>query len=400
MRAVTTFDWILRIAGSVALVLGLLIWTFQLDIVSIHMLFGLVVALALLIISILSALMRPLRVLGIIGIVKLASNENPLGCSPKATAAMLEAVKTIALYPDGNGFELKEALSKRYGVEHARMVLGNGSNDMLELAARAFLTVGDRAVYAAHAFAVYPLAIQSVGATGIKVPAINFGHDLGAMLKAVIETKAKLVFIANPNNPTGTFLSAGDLLEFLRALPPRVLVVLDEAYNEYLPQECRYDSVAWLKEFPNLIISRTFSKAYGLAGLRVGYAFADTQVADMMNRVRQPFNVNSVAQAAAVAALADEEFVRRTHEMNRHGMAQITAGLNKLGLAFIPSCGNFVSFRIGDGMKMYRRLLELGVIVRPVVNYEMAEYLRVSIGTEQENEKFLSALQQAIEEAK
>jgi len=340
------------------------------------------------------------RELGITGIVKLASNENPLGCSPKATAAMLEAVKTIALYPDGNGFELKEALSKRYGVEHARMVLGNGSNDMLELAARAFLTVGDRAVYAAHAFAVYPLAIQSVGATGIKVPAINFGHDLGAMLKAVIETKAKLVFIANPNNPTGTFLSAGDLLEFLRALPPRVLVVLDEAYNEYLPQECRYDSVAWLNEFPNLIISRTFSKAYGLAGLRVGYAFADAQVADMMNRVRQPFNVNSVAQAAAVAALADEEFVRRTHEMNRHGMAQITTGLNKLGLAFIPSCGNFVSFRIGDGMKMYRRLLELGVIVRPVANYEMAEYLRVSIGTEQENAKFLSALQQAIEEAK
>jgi len=340
------------------------------------------------------------RELGITGIVKLASNENPLGCSPKATAAMLEAVKTIALYPDGNGFELKEALSKRYGVEHARMVLGNGSNDMLELAARAFLTVGERAVYAAHAFAVYPLAIQSVGATGIKVPAINFGHDLGAMLKAVIETKAKLVFIANPNNPTGTFLSAGDLLEFLRALPPRVLVVLDEAYNEYLPQECRYDSVAWLNEFPNLIISRTFSKAYGLAGLRVGYAFADAQVADMMNRVRQPFNVNSVAQAAAVAALADEEFVRRTHEMNRHGMAQITTGLNKLGLAFIPSCGNFVSFRIGDGMKMYRRLLELGVIVRPVANYEMAEYLRVSIGTEQENAKFLSALQQAIEEAK
>jgi histidinol-phosphate aminotransferase len=340
------------------------------------------------------------RELGITGIVKLASNENPLGCSPKAVAAMLEAVKTIALYPDGNGFELKQALSKRYGVEHARIVLGNGSNDMLELAARAFLTVGDRAVYAAHAFAVYPLAIQSVGATGIKVPAINFGHDLGAMLKSAVEHQAKLVFIANPNNPTGTFLSAGDLLEFMRALPPQVLVVLDEAYNEYLPQECRYDSVAWLKDFPNLIISRTFSKAYGLAGLRVGYAFADAQVADMMNRVRQPFNVNSVAQAAAVAALEDEAFVRQTNELNRRGMAQITAGLNKLELEYIPSSGNFISFKIGDGMKMYRRLLELGVIVRPVVNYDMAEYLRVSIGTEQENGKFLSALQQAIEEAK
>ncbi|HMC13147.1 MAG TPA: aminotransferase class I/II-fold pyridoxal phosphate-dependent enzyme, partial [Gallionellaceae bacterium] len=241
------------------------------------------------------------RELGITGIVKLASNENPLGCSPKAVAAMLEAIKTIALYPDGNGFELKDALSRRYGVEHARIVLGNGSNDMLELAARAFLTVGDKAVYSAHAFAVYPLATQAVGAAGVSVPAINFGHDLNAMLKAAIEYKAKLVFIANPNNPTGTFLSAADLLEFMRVLPPQVLVVLDEAYNEYLPQECRYDSVAWLKDFPNLIISRTFSKAYGLAGLRVGYAFAHAQVADMMNRVRQPFNVNSVAQAAAVA---------------------------------------------------------------------------------------------------
>ena len=340
------------------------------------------------------------RELGITGIVKLASNENPLGCSPKAVAAMLEAVKTIALYPDGNGFELKDALSRRYGVEHARIVLGNGSNDMLELAARAFLTVGDRAVYSAHAFAVYPLAVQSVGATGVKVPAINFGHDLAAMLKSAIEHKAKLVFIANPNNPTGTFLSAGDLLEFLRALPPEVLVVLDEAYNEYLPHECRYDAVAWLKDFPNLIISRTFSKAYGLAGLRVGYAFADAQVADMMNRVRQPFNVNSVAQAAAVAALQDDAFVRQTNEMNRKGMAQLTAGFHRLGLEYIPSYGNFIAFRIGNGMKYYRRLLELGVIVRPVANYEMAEYLRVSIGTEKENEKFLAALQQAIEEAK
>ncbi len=340
------------------------------------------------------------RELGITGIVKLASNENPLGCSPKAVAAMQEAIKTIALYPDGNGFELKEALSRRYGVPHAHIVLGNGSNDMLELAARAFLTVGDKAVYSAHAFAVYPLAIQCVGATGIKVPAIKFGHDLSAMLKAAVEHKAKLVFIANPNNPTGTFLSAGDLLAFMRALPPEMLVVLDEAYNEYLPHECRYDSVTWLKEFPNLIVSRTFSKAYGLAGLRVGYAFAHEQVVDMMNRVRQPFNVNSIAQAAAVAALGDDEFVRQTHEMNWRGMAQLTAGFDRLGLEYIPSCGNFISFRIGDGMKMYRRLLELGVIVRPVANYEMAEYLRVSIGTERENGKFLAALQQAIEEAK
>ncbi len=338
------------------------------------------------------------RELGISGIVKLASNENPFGCSPLAVAAMHEAIKTIALYPDGNGFDLKDALSRRYGVEHARIVLGNGSNDMLELAARAFLTVGDKAVYSAHAFAVYPLATQAVGATGISVPATNFGHDLKAMLKSAVEQQAKLVFIANPNNPTGTFLSGDALLAFLRALPQQILVVLDEAYNEYLPVECRYDSVSWLKDFPNLIISRTFSKAYGLAGLRVGYALANPQVADMMNRVRQPFNVNSVAQAAAVAALRDEAFVRQTHELNRRGMEQITQGLGKLGLEYIPSLANFVSFKIAGAARIYRRLLELGVIVRPIASYDMPDYLRVSIGLETENEKFLSALQQALTE--
>jgi histidinol-phosphate aminotransferase len=231
------------------------------------------------------------------------------------------------------------------------------------------------------------------------------------MLKAAVEQQAKLVFIANPNNPTGTFLSAADLLVFLRALPQQILVVLDEAYNEYLPEENRYDSVSWLrkgngeavghpaasplrglKDFPNLIITRTFSKAYGLAGLRVGYAFANAQVADMMNRVRQPFNVNSVAQAAAVAALRDEAFVRQTHELNQRGMKQITQGLG------IPSLANFVSFKIAGAARTYRRLLELGVIVRPIASYDMPDYLRVSIGLESENEKFLSALQQILGE--
>jgi len=338
------------------------------------------------------------RELGISNIVKLASNENPLGCSPQAVAAMHEAIRTIALYPDGNGFALKDALSKRYGVEPAQIVLGNGSNDMLELAARAFLTVGDKAVYSEHAFAVYPLATQAVGATGVSVAAINFGHDLDVMLAAAVEQQAKLVFIANPNNPTGTFLNPAQLLAFMRALPPQILVVLDEAYNEYLPHDKRYDSVAWLREFPNLIISRTFSKAYGLAGVRVGYALAHPQVIDMINRVRQPFNVNSVAQAAAVAALADEDFVRRTHELNQSGMEQITQGLSKLGLTFIPSYGNFVSFHISNAAGAYRRLLELGVIVRPIANYDMPDYLRVSIGLETENEKFLSALKQILGE--
>ncbi len=340
------------------------------------------------------------RELGITGIVKLASNENPLGASPAAVAAMHEAIKSIALYPDGNGFELKDALVKRYGVAHANVTLGNGSNDLLELAARAFLQPGDKVVYSAHAFAVYALATQAVGATGISVPAIAYGHDLKAMQQAAKESKAKMVFIANPNNPTGTYLGAEALLAFLRGLPADILVVLDEAYNEYLPEDKRYDSVSWMKEFPNLIISRTFSKAFGLAGLRVGYALAHEQVTDMLNRVRQPFNVNSVAQAAAVAALRDTSFVKKTFELNQRGMQQITEGLTKLGLEYIPSFGNFVAFRIGNATAMYRRLLELGVIVRPIANYDMPDWLRVSIGLESENAKFLHALKHAIGESK
>jgi histidinol-phosphate aminotransferase len=339
------------------------------------------------------------RELGITGIIKLASNENPLGASAAAVAAMQEAIKNIALYPDGNGFELKDALVKRYSVTHANITLGNGSNDLLELAARAFLTPGDKVVYSAHAFAVYALATQAVGATGISLPATKgYGHDLTAMLKAAKENKAKIVFIANPNNPTGTFLEAEDLLQFMRDLPEDILVVLDEAYNEYLPEEKRYDSVSWLKQFPNLIISRTFSKAYGLAGLRVGYAMSHEQVTDMMNRVRQPFNVNSVAQAAAVAALRDVSFVKRTFELNQRGMAQIIEGLGKLGLDYIPSCGNFVAFHIGNASATYRRLLELGVIVRPIENYDMPGWPRVSIGLESENAKFLGALEKCINE--
>ena len=339
------------------------------------------------------------RELGIRGIVKLASNENPLGCSPLALAAMQEAIKSIALYPDGNGFELKDALSRRYQLQHANIVLGNGSNDLLELAARAFLAPGDKVIYAAHAFAVYALATQAVGATGISVPATaGFGHDLPAMLQAAVTHNVKMVFIANPNNPTGTFVGAAELQEFLRALPPQILVVLDEAYNEYLPEKLRYDSVAWLSEFPNLVVTRTFSKAYGLAGLRVGYALANPQIVDMMNRVRQPFNVNSVAQAAAVAALQDSDFVRQTYELNLLGMEEVTQGLSLMGLEFIPSFGNFVCFKIANAAGIYRRLLELGVIVRPLANYDMPDWLRVSIGTEQELAKFLFVLAQALGE--
>ncbi|MEQ1556610.1 MAG: histidinol-phosphate transaminase [Gallionella sp.] len=340
------------------------------------------------------------RELGITGIVKLASNENPLGASPLAIAAARAALTEVSLYPDGNGYALKSALVQRYGVKLEQVFLGNGSNDLLELAARAFLTVGDKAVYSDHSFAVYPLATQAVGATGISVKANNFGHDLDAMRMAAVEQGAKMIFIANPNNPTGTFLSGVALHAFLRALPAHILVVLDEAYNEYLPLENRYNSVAWLAEFPNLIISRTFSKAYGLASLRVGYALGNAVVMDMINRVRQPFNVNSMAQAAATAALGDDEFVKRTFELNQRGMLQLTQGLSALGLSHIPSQANFVSFHVVNAARIYRRLLELGVIVRPIANYAMPDYLRVSIGLETENNKFLAALKTILGEQK
>src|SRR5476649_2131209 len=275
-------------------------------------------------------------------IIKLASNENPLGVSPLAMKAIQAALADLARYPDGNGFELKQALCKRYGVEMAQIVLGNGSNDVLNAAARAFLAPSLEAVYSQHAFAIYALEIQYTGAKGVEAPAREFAHDLGAMLAAVTP-RTRMVFLANPNNPTGTLIGAADLHGFLREMPPQVIVVLDEAYNEYIPEAQRSDSLAWLAEFPNLIVTRTFSKAYGLAGLRVGYAFAHPGVADLMNRVRQPFNVNSISLAAAAAGLDDHEFVRRSFELNQAGMRQLTAGLTKLGIAYIPSAGNFVS---------------------------------------------------------
>ena len=328
-------------------------------------------------------------------IIKLASNENPLGVSPLAMQAMQAALADIARYPDGNGFELKQALAQRYGVDTAQIVLGNGSNDVLELAARTFLTPQLAAIYSQHAFVVYPLATQAMGAAGIEVPAREFAHDLKAML-AAITPRTRIIFLANPNNPTGTLIGSSDLHAFLRAVPRDVFVVLDEAYNEYIPEALRSASVAWLAEFPNLIVTRTFSKAYGLAGLRVGYAFAHPGVADLMNRVRQPFNVNSISLAAAAAGLGDHEFVRRSFDLNEAGMRSVTAGLAKLGLAFIPSAGNFVSFKMKDAAGVYQRLLKRGVIVRPIAGYGMPDYLRVSIGLESENARFLEALGQSL----
>jgi histidinol-phosphate aminotransferase len=328
------------------------------------------------------------------GIVKLASNENPLGVSPKALQAMRALLDGLARYPDGNGFELKQALSRRFGVAMDGIVLGNGSNDVLELAARAFLAPGLSAVYSQHAFAVYPLAVQAVGAQGIEVPAKDYGHDLEAMA-AALKPDTRIVFIANPNNPTGSFVPGAALEKFIAAIPSAVLVVLDEAYTEYLRPDCRYDSIGWLKKYPNLVITRTFSKVYGLAGLRVGYALAAPDVADLMNRVRQPFNVNSLSLAAAAAALGDDGFIRKSYELNCRGMDQIVAGLGRLGLTHIPSYGNFVTFAVPKAGEVFQKLLRLGVIVRPIAAYGMPGHLRVSIGLESENARFLDALKQA-----
>lgn len=325
------------------------------------------------------------------GIVKLASNENPLGISPLAKQAIADVLAGIALYPDGNAFELKQAICAKFGVEASQIVPGNGSNDVLEIAARAFLSPGQEAVYSQHAFAVYPLVTQAIGATGISTPARDFGHDLQAMRAAVTE-KTRLLFIANPNNPTGTLLDKAELHAFLKDMPRQVLVVLDEAYDEYLADDRKSESISWLKEFDNLVVTRTFSKAYGLAGLRVGFALAHPAVADMMNRVRQPFNVNNMAQAAAAAALKDDAFVRRSRDLNDAGMHQMTEGLNQLGLRYIPSFGNFVSFHVAEAATVNRKLLERGVIVRPIFAYEMPDWLRVSIGLPEENARFLQAM--------
>lgn len=333
-------------------------------------------------------------------IIKLASNENPLGMPESARQAMLQVMDETGRYPDANGFDLKGALADKYQVPEEWLTLGNGSNDILELAARAFLAPGKSAVFSQYSFIVYPLAVQAVGAKALVVPATpELGHDLDAMLAAVRED-TKLVFVANPNNPTGTFLSSAEIENFLNALPPHVMVVLDEAYNEYLEPELRFESSLWVHRFANLIVSRTFSKAYGLAGLRVGYALSQAPVADLLNRVRQPFNVNVLAQAAAKAALSDRDFLDKTYHLNRAGYLQLADAFRALGLSFVPSYGNFVLVKVGEdagaGERINQKLLKAGVIVRPVGNYGLPQYLRVSIGLPEENLACIKALTDAL----
>ncbi len=332
------------------------------------------------------------RELGLTQVIKLASNENPLGPGKKALAAIQAALPGLALYPDGSGFMLKQALAEKYTVDVSQITLGNGSNEILELVARAFLTPEHEVVFSQHAFAVYPIVTQAVGATAVVAPALNYGHDLNAMLQRVTE-KTRLVFIANPNNPTGTLLSQASLERFIGALPDTCVCVLDEAYFEFVSSVESINSINWLKKFPNLLITRTFSKAYGLAGLRIGYGLSSPELADILNRVRQPFNNNSLALVAAEAALTDDEHLQQTIDVNAQGMQQLTNGFKNLGLEWIPSAGNFVSVDLKQaGLPVYEALLRKGVIVRPIGVYELPNHLRISIGTTAENQVFLQAL--------
>ncbi|UOD27755.1 histidinol-phosphate transaminase [Massilia violaceinigra] len=332
-------------------------------------------------------------------IVKLASNENPFGVPASSQQAMAAAVADLGRYPDANGFDLKAALSKRYEVPADWITLGNGSNDILEIAAHAFVQKGQAVVYSQYSFAVYALATQGVGARAIVVPAKDYGHDLDAMA-AAIDADTRLVFIANPNNPTGTFIAAAQIEAFLDKVPANVVVVLDEAYNEFLAPEHQFESSQWARKYPNLLVSRTFSKAYGLAGLRVGFAIAQPALTDLMNRIRQPFNVNSLAQAAAIAALNDKPFLEQGAKNNAAGYAQFVEAFDELGLQYVPSFGNFVLVKVGDddgaGARVNLALLKQGVIVRPVGNYGLPQWLRISIGLPAENAIFIAALKKAL----
>lgn len=341
------------------------------------------------------------REYGLSGVIKLASNENPLGPSPDVLKTISGSLGELSRYPDGNGFILKQALCKRFDLEPGQITLGNGSNDVLELIARAFVTPDNEVIFSQHAFAVYPLVTRAIGAKAVVTPAKEWGHDLDAMANAITD-RTRLVFVANPNNPTGTWLSKQTLHDFLKQVPPHVLVVLDEAYFEYASDPvmglAQYpDGLQWLSEFPNLTVTRTFSKAYGLAGLRVGYAVSHPDVADYLNRVRQPFNVNHLALAAARAALTDTAHLQRSVALNAAGLQQYYAAFDRLGLDYIPSAGNFVTVRVGAAAGINEQLLRRGIIVRPVANYELPEHLRISVGSEKENQRCIEALEAILQ---
>jgi histidinol-phosphate aminotransferase len=342
------------------------------------------------------------RELGIGNAIKLASNENPLGCSPLAAEAIRAAAAQVELYPDANAYYLKQRLAQKLGVGEAQITIGNGSNDVLDLIARSFLERGLEAVFSQYAFMVYGMVTQACGATGRVAPALAadsampFGHDLEAMHELISES-TRAVFIANPNNPTGTWLNADQLLAFIDSIPEHIAVIVDEAYFEYVEADSYPDCLRWLPRFPNLIVTRTFSKIYGLAGLRLGYAVSSPELCELFNRVRQPFNGNSLALAAARAALDDDDFVARSRDCNRQGLESMQRWFDERGIDYIPSVGNFVSARFGEASpRIYQSLLERGVIVRPVGNYGMPEFLRISVGTAQQLERLYAALEEVL----
>jgi len=338
------------------------------------------------------------RELGITDAVKLASNENPLGAGERARGVITGLVGELARYPDGGGYELRGALAKYHGLDPECITLGNGSNDVLDLIARTFLAPGYEAVFSQHAFVVYPICTQAVGAASKVAPAHDgsrgpsFGHDLQAMLR-LVGARTRVVFVANPNNPTGTWLSRDDLQGFIAAIPAHVMLVIDEAYFDYVEEADYPDASQWLSRYPNLIVTRTFSKAYGLAALRIGYGLSHPGVAELLNRVRQPFNVNALALAAARAALSDQAHIERSVAVNRDGMAQLIEGFSALGLEYIPSAGNFLCVDVGGPAAGVDAALQReGCIVRPIANYGMPNHLRVTVGLAEENQRLLNAL--------
>ncbi len=330
-------------------------------------------------------------------VIKLASNENPLGMSPKAEQAVRANLADAFRYPEQHA--LVHALAKKHQLSEDQVVIGNGSNDVLDLIARTYLKAGDNAVSSQYAFAVYAIATQSTGAKNIIVPAIHYGHDIPSML-AAITPATKVIWIVNPNNPTGTLTPYDTLKNAFKQIPPHVVIVLDEAYYEYLVPKDRVNSIAWLKEFPNLIIVRTFSKAYGLAGIRLGYGFAAPEIIDLLNRVRQPFNVSRIATTAGIAALDDDAFLTASYQANEAGKIQLQKGLDAQKLTYIPTYGNFIAFEIDNAAAINESLLKQGVIIRPLAGYGMTNWLRVSIGTTAENQRFLLALSAAVVECR
>ncbi len=333
--------------------------------------------------------------------IKLASNENPLGPSPQGIKAM-QTVHDLARYPDGNGAGLKEKIATRHDLDVACITLGNGSNDVLEFVCRAFVNPGDEVIFSRHAFAVYPLATLAVSGKPVETPALNWGNDLQAMLQAVTD-RSRVIFIANPNNPTGTWLTAKELKSFLDEVPDHVIVVIDEAYAEYATSSAYPDypdCTQWLDDYPKLLVTRTFSKIFGLAGLRVGYGVSSPEIADYLNRVRQPFNVNTLAQVAAAAALDDDLHIRQSREINLSGLTYLTDACESRGLSYIPSAGNFLAIDFSrPAQDIFEAMMQQGVIVRPIANYGLPDFLRVTIGTEDENHRFVEVMDRVLEES-